>query len=99
MRPAGVSVKIGSMTKTEEFISTLHLIAVASGNTAAVDEVFQRFLVELRQQFGPDRERVRRSVEDLQKALATETVPPPAGQFTALRDHARGLVAGWLRDA
>ena len=87
------------MTKAEEFVSTLHMIAAASGNTAAVDEVFQRFLLELKQQLGPDRQRIRRYVEDLQSALAAETVPPRAGRFADLRDHARGLVAIWLQSS
>ena len=87
------------MTKAEEFVNTLHVIAAASGNTAAVDAVFERFLLELRQQLGPDRQRMRRYVEDLQIALAAETTQPPSGRFAALRTHARGLVEAWLRDS
>lgn len=86
----------GAVTKAEKFVNTLHVIAAASGNTAAVDEVFQRFLLELKQQLGP--ERIRRHVEDLQNTLAAETTPPPTGRFADLRNHARGIVAAWLRD-
>src|SRR5262249_54910486 len=88
----------GAVTKAEEFVNTLHVIAAASGNTAAVDEVFQRFLLELKQQLGPDRQRIRRYVEDLQNTLAAETTPPPTPRFADLRNYARGLVAAWLRD-
>jgi len=86
------------MTKADEFISTLHLIAAASSNTATVDGVFQRFLLELVQELGPDRQRIRRYVEDLQNTLSAETTPPPTGRFADLRNYARGLVAAWLRD-
>ena len=89
----------GAVTQAEEFVNTLHVIAAASGNTAAVDEVFRRFLLELTQQLGPDRQRIRRYVEDLQVALAAETTPPPSARFAALRNHARGLVEAWLRDS
>ena len=87
------------MTKTEEFINTLHVIAAANGHTATVDEVFERFLRELQESLGPDHSRIRKCVEDLQNALAAEAVPPRTGLFADLRDHARGLVADWLQNS
>ena len=85
------------MTRAEEFIDTLHAIAAANGHTATVDQVFERFLAELRQAVGSDQQRIRRNVEDLQNALAAEATQPRTGAFADLRDHARALVASWLR--
>jgi len=99
MHAVGFGVKMAAVTKAEEFVNTLHVIAAASGNTAAVDQVFQRFLLELKQQLGADPQRIRRFVEDLQIALAAETTPPPGARFAALRNHARVLVEAWLRDS
>jgi len=99
MRPAEIGVKMGRMTGTEEFISTLHVIAAAKGHTATVDAVFERFLRELQQSLGSDRQRIRATLEDLQRALTAEAQPTRSGPFAELQDHARHLVASWLRNS
>jgi len=90
------------MTQTEEFIGSLHLIAAGEGSLevqkAAVGQVLERSLRDASAALGGDRQRVRAWVEGLKLELMKQALPARADRFADLRDHARVLVANWLRD-
>jgi hypothetical protein len=91
------------VTQTEEFIGALHLIA-ASGSPIdrqkdAVRDVLARFLREASETLGGDKERIRSWIEGpLKLELMKQELPHRADRFADLRDHARALIADWLRE-
>ena len=91
------------MTQTEEFIGALHLIAASESlidrQKNAVRDVLARFLLEASETLAGDKERIRSWVEGpLKLELTKQALPPPADRFADLRDHAKALVADWLRE-
>ena len=65
----------------------------------AVREVLARFLREATETLGGDKQRIRGWVEGQLKAeLMKQELRPRADRFADLRDHARVLVADWLRE-
>ena len=91
------------MTQTEEFIGALHLIAASDSpidrQKDAVREVLARFLRDATETLGGDKERIRSWIEGpLQLELMKQAVPPRTDRFADLRDHAKALVADWLRE-
>lgn len=88
------------MTKTEDFIATLHVIAASHDpldrQKAAVREVLARFLRDAQQSLGG--ERLRMWITSLEGELTRQALRPHADRFAVLRDHAHALVEDWLRD-
>ena len=65
----------------------------------AVREVLARSLREATETLGGDKERIRGWVEgQLKLELMKQALPPRADRFADLREHARALVADWLRE-
>ena len=65
----------------------------------AVRQVFARFLRDATETLGGDKERIRSWVEGpLKFELMKQALPPRADRFADLRDHARALIADWLRE-
>ena len=91
-----------TMTQTEDFIGTLHVIAASNDpldrQEEAVREVLARMLREAQQILGGDQERVRSWITNLELGLTKHTLQPHADRFAVPRDHARALVADWLRE-
>jgi hypothetical protein len=90
------------MTQTEDFLGPLHLIA-ASGSPIdrqkdAVREVLARFLRDAQQTLDGNQERIRSWLEGIKLELDKQALLPRADRFADLRDHARALMADWLRD-
>lgn len=91
------------MTPTEEFVGALHTIAASNSpidrQKDAVREVLARFLREATEALGGDKQQIRSWVEgQLQLELMKQALPPRVARFADLRDHARALVADWLRE-
>jgi len=91
-----------TMSKTEEFIASLHVIAAGDDpldrQKDAVRKVLARFLGEARETLGSDQEPIRSWLEGVKLELDKQALQPRADRFTDLRDHARALVADWLRE-
>jgi hypothetical protein len=89
------------MTQTEDFIGTLHVIAAGDDpldrQKEAAREVLARFLRDAQQTLGGDQERIRRWLDGVKLELDKQPLLPRADRFADLRDHARELVADWLR--
>jgi hypothetical protein len=90
------------MSKTEEFIAPLHVIAAGDDpvdhQKDAVRKVLARFLREAREPVGSDQEPIRSWLEGVKLELDKQALQPRADRFADLRDHARTLVADWLRE-
>jgi len=90
------------MTLSEDFVGSLHLIAASAapleGQKVAAGQVLERFLRDARVALGGDRLRVRAWVEGLERELMKQAQPTSADLIANLRDHARALVADWLRE-
>jgi hypothetical protein len=91
------------VSKTEEFIASLHVIAAGDDpidrQKDAVRKVFARLLREASEILGGNKDQVRGWVEgQLKLELMKEALPPRADRFADLRDHARALVTDWLRE-
>src|ERR1700741_1883667 len=104
MRPRAESCQHRcAMTQTEEFIGSLHLIAASEASLedqkAAVGKVFERILRDASATLGGDQQRIRAWVERLKMELTSQALQPRADRFADLRDHARDLIADWLRQA
>ena len=63
----------------------------------AAREVLARFLRDAQQTLGGDQERIRRWLDGVKLELDKQALLPHADRFADLRDHARELVADWLR--
>jgi hypothetical protein len=90
------------MTQVEDFIGTLHVIAASDApldrQKEAVREVLGRMLREAQQMLGGDQNRVRSWIVNLKLELTRHPLQPRTDRFADLLDHARALVAGWLRE-
>jgi hypothetical protein len=89
------------LTQAEDFIGTLHVIAASDApidrQKEAVRKVLGRMLGEAQQILGGDQERVRSWITNLNLELTRQTPQSRADRFAGLLDHARALVADWLR--
>jgi hypothetical protein len=90
------------MTQTEDFVGALHLIAASESpidrQKYAVQEVLARFIRDAQQTLGGNQEPIRIWLEGVKLELDKQAMLPRAGQVADLRDHARALIADWLRD-
>jgi hypothetical protein len=90
------------MTQAEDFVGALHLIAASESpmdrQKYAVQEVLARFIRDAQQTLGGIQEPVRIWLEGVELDLDNRATLPSAGPFADLRDHARSLIADWLRD-
>jgi hypothetical protein len=90
------------MTQTEDFIATLHVIGAGDDpldrQKEAVQKVLARFLRDAQQTLGSDQERIRSWLEGVKLELDKQALLPRADRFADLRDHARALIADWLRE-
>ena len=64
----------------------------------AVRQVLARLLREANEIIGGDQKRVRSWLENVNLELTRQALAPRADRFADLRDHARELVADWLRE-
>jgi hypothetical protein len=90
-----------TMTQMEDFIGTLHVIAAGNDpldrQKEVVRDVLARFLRDSQQALGGDQERIRRWLESVRLELDKQALLLRTDRFADLRDHARELVADWLR--
>jgi hypothetical protein len=88
-----------AMTKTDDFIARLHLIAgqdPEDGQKLALREAFARFEDDAQQSVRADDEGLRKEIINLRNALRAASVEPGLGHAGVLLDYARKLVADWL---
>jgi hypothetical protein len=92
------------MSKTEDFIGLLHVIAAGEGpedhQKLAIQQVLARFVSDLQQllvRATESEKSIRNSVSELGDALAAETKRAYPGRLGVLVDHASELVRDWLR--
>jgi hypothetical protein len=91
------------MSKTEDFIGLLHVIAAGEGpedhQKHAIKQVFARFVSDLQQLLVRDTEsekNIRNSVAELGDALAAETKRAYPGRLGVLVAHASEMVRDWV---
>ena len=92
------------MSKTEDFIGLLHVIAAGEGaedhQKLAIQQVLARFVSDMQQLLVRNTEsgkKIRSWVAELGDALAAETKRAYPGRLGVLVDYASEMVSDWLR--